>query len=1550
MKIQARLLLLMLSKTTLAMVIALLVTSSLTRDALETAAKDKLAAVLESRESALSRWVDTLEAQMAVLAVAPTTVNLLNEFSAEFDNLGSNAQTLLQQNYLATRRDYQTAQTSASIAAYDKVHRIALPYFIRRGDAYDWYDLFLIDSKGNVVFSLKKETDFATNLRTGPWRDSGLARAVTPLLHDAIPGQLGFADYSQYIPSKMQAASFIAMPVFDQEKQQFLGVVAIQLPIATMSALMMDSAGMGETGEVVVVGKDGWMLTDSRFSKESTILKRQIKTQPSETVLAGKTATLISPDYRGIEIIASVKPFTPFANALGDKVLWGIIAKIEHAEILNEYYYLQHVLLFTTVGLILLAVSLGVWGGRTVTRPLIRITDALTRLANGEQISVPELNRSDEIGEIAKAAETFHTIVQQVEQEHWLSENVTLLTSAVSVESSVNKAAERILHLLCDLLAVPVGAVYLLDEGRYQRISTHGLARSNQAETSFDLGIGLLGQCAKSNQALVISPVPAGLTIISTGLAEFSPHELIIYPIVHKNEVLAVLELAATGSLQAKQHAFLKAATAALGLHFANLQAAEHNSLLLAETSQQAAELRASSGYARSLIEASLDPLVTIGVNGKIMDVNAATEKVTGVARDQLIGSDFCDYFTEPDEARAGYKQVFSKGFVTDYPLAIRHAAGKITDVLYNASVYRDSQGEVAGIFAAARDVTELRASSSYARSLIEASLDPLVTIGVNGKIMDVNAATEKVTGVARDQLIGSDFSDYFTEPETARSGYQQVFSQGFVTDYSLAIRHASGKITDVLYNASIYRDSQGDVAGIFAAARDITDKKKADQIMLEQQQSLLRSNTELQTLTEELRSQSEEVRSQNEELKSSQEELRAQQEEALLKNQLLEKQSKQLQEAVTEVTTKAEQLQQANQYKSEFLANMSHELRTPLNSILILSKSLAENDERNLSADQIESAGVISESGTQLLTLINDILDLSKIEAGKLELLKEYFSLNEMAAYLRRVFLPQAETKKLAFAIELAADLPETIYTDRQRLTQVLSNLLTNALKFTDTGSVKVLISKIADDCQIEVVDTGIGIPADKLEHIFGAFQQLDGSTSRKYGGSGLGLAISRNLMHLLGGEITVISTVGQGSRFVIHLNNLFTSERQIKADTPIQVSASVVNAAVTSPAGANILLVEDDTRLLTILGRMITTLGFTPIAVESAEQALATLAQTRLTGILLDLGLPGMSGMELLRQLKANEATAGIPVFIMSGAVDTGEAKALGALDFLKKPVTRDTIIDVLKTMVQVTADMAVQQILLIEDNPVDRKFVENLLKDVETNIVAVETGGAALQLLQTQRFALVILDLQLPDISGFNWLKQAQHHLNPPPIIIYSARELTENEVFELKGVTTSIVTKDALSNRLREEVLRALHYIDSSATTRSEQTIGKKLLLVDDDARNLYALTKVLKSKGFEVEVAPDSIKALELLAQTTFDVLLTDIMMPQVDGYELIRRVRALGYDKLPIIAITAKAMQGDDALCLQAGANAYLAKPVDVNALTDLINTLLAQQPKIERR
>jgi CheY-like chemotaxis protein len=483
------------------------------------------------------------------------------------------------------------------------------------------------------------------------------------------------------------------------------------------------------------------------------------------------------------------------------------------------------------------------------------------------------------------------------------------------------------------------------------------------------------------------------------------------------------------------------------------------------------------------------------------------------------------------------------------------------------------------------------------------------------------------------------------------------------------------------------------------------------------------------------------------------------------------------------------------------------------------------------------------------------------------------------------------------------------------------------------------VLARREHDDLVFEVLDTGIGIPGDKIEHVFGAFQQLDGSTSRKYGGSGLGLAISRHLSGLLGGEITVVSEPGKGSRFMLRLLHQFALGAVGRsASVPVPGASAPVrqmSPGVVSSSGASILVVEDDTRLLSILGRMVQALGFVPLCVESAEDALEAIAKQVPKGILLDLGLPRMNGMELMRQLKADPMTAGIPVYVMSGAADSGEAKVLGALGFLRKPITRDTVAAAIKVMVNAAPAERVKKILLVDESPLEVAAIQKLFSEDAVELVPANTGTRALQLLRSQRFDAVILELKLPDMSGLEWLKQAHHLLNPPPVIVHSARDLTEAEIFSLKEVTESIVTKGAFNNRLREEVLAVR--VGSRLPGPATPTAGKKLLLVDDDARNLFALTKALRGKGYAIEVAADSVRALESLNAHRFDAVLTDIMMPDMDGYALIRQIRALGYADLPIIAITAKAMQGDAELCLQAGANDYLAKPVDMHKLLELL-------------
>jgi PAS domain S-box-containing protein len=398
-------------------------------------------------------------------------------------------------------------------------------------------------------------------------------------------------------------------------------------------------------------------------------------------------------------------------------------------------------------------------------------------------------------------------------------------------------------------------------------------------------------------------------------------------------------------------------------------------------------EQKQASQYARSLIEASLDPLVTISVQGKITDVNEASVQATGVPREQLIGTDFSDYFTEPDKARIGYQKVFSEGLVRDYPLAIRHVSGRIMDVLYNASVYKDDKGNILGVFAAARDVTEQKQASQYARSLIEASLDPLVTISVQGKITDVNEASVQATGVPREQLIGTDFSDYFTEPDKARIGYQKVFSEGLVRDYPLAIRHVSGRIMDVLYNAAVYKDDKGNVIGVFAAARDMTERNLLEQVLRDR-------NIDL--------------------------------------------------ERATSVAEKA------NLAKSEFLSSMSHELRTPLNAILGFAQ-LLESDSPPPTPVQQQGLAQILLSGWHLLTLINEVLDLAKVESGHAPLSQEPVSLSEVILECQKMIAPQAQQRGIQMIFPLL-DNPYFVRADRTRVKQVLLNLLSNAIKYNVT------------------------------------------------------------------------------------------------------------------------------------------------------------------------------------------------------------------------------------------------------------------------------------------------------------------------------------------------------------------------------------------------------------------------------------------------------------------------------------------------------------------
>ncbi|MFJ2462556.1 response regulator [Pseudomonas sp. NPDC087615] len=784
-----------------------------------------------------------------------------------------------------------------------------------------------------------------------------------------------------------------------------------------------------------------------------------------------------------------------------------------------------------------------------------------------------------------------------------------------------------------------------------------------------------------------------------------------------------------------------------------------------------------------------------------------------------------------------------------------------------------------------------------------------------------------------------------------------------------------------------------GNVGTSIEAARY---RQRLQEVLAETQQL----NEELQVQQEELKTANEELEEQSRILKESQAHLETQQVELEQTNEQLAEQAQtlaeqrdamdlkntELNQAQVQLEERAEELQRSSKYKSEFLANMSHELRTPLNSSLILAKLLAENPQDNLSAEQVKFAESIYSAGNDLLNLINDILDISKVEAGKLEVIPENTSVARLADGLRSVFEPMAADKRLTFSVDLLPDAPTLLFTDRQRLEQVIKNLLSNALKFTEQGSVSLTISGQPNDHIAFIVrDSGIGIAADQQESIFEAFRQADGTTNRKYGGTGLGLSISRDLATLLGGSISVSSVPGQGSVFTLVLPQQYNEFSEVSTELltftpPPQAStAALAPAVVVSPMAAVpiprfaddrnnapfatrcILVVEDEPNFAHILYDLAHELGYQCLVAHGADEGYDLAKEFVPDAILLDMRLPDHSGLTVLQRLKEHAETRHIPVHVISVEDRVEAAMHMGAIGYAVKPTTREELKDVFARL-EAKLTQKVKRVLLVEDDDLQRESIARLIGDDDIEITAVGLAQDALELLRTTIFDCMVIDLKLPDMLGNDLLKRmsTEDICSFPPVIVYTGRNLTRDEEADLRKYSRSIIIKGARSpERLLDEVTLFLHKVESQLsherqkmlkTARSRDKVfeGRKVLLVDDDVRNIFALTSALETKGAVVVIGRNGREAIERLNEVEdIDLVLMDVMMPEMDGFEATLEIRKNPrWRKLPIIAVTAKAMKDDQERCLQAGANDYLAKPIDLDRLFSLIRVWL---PKMER-
>lgn len=826
----------------------------------------------------------------------------------------------------------------------------------------------------------------------------------------------------------------------------------------------------------------------------------------------------------------------------------------------------------------------------------------------------------------------------------------------------------------------------------------------------------------------------------------------------------------------------------------------------------------------------------------------------------------------------------------------------------------------------------------------------------------------------------------------------------------------------------ALERDLMGRlVSSLGIILNNIRRRMRVEQLLRESQaltEELQCQSEELQTQQEELRRSNENLEQQTEELKRSEEMLQRQQEELehfntelMSKTRALEEQVREVEEKNLEIEKGRAQLEQqamqlavTSKYKSEFLANMSHELRTPLNSLLILSQLLAENKDGNLSGKQKEYAQTIYMSGSDLLKMIDEILDLSKVDAGKMDINYEAVSLKGLQKFVEQNFGPIAAKKELQLITEADSELPTAITSDSYRVKQILRNLLSNAFKFTSTGSITFSIAPAAAEqlpsylnenqayLALSVEDTGIGIAPDKTDLIFEAFQQVDGTTSRKYGGTGLGLSISRELARLLGGGIELTSEQGKGSCFTLFLpadlaqTSGFTqteysqelsymarqevasiAEHRTDSRSSLSVSptkppasTNMSKTVVTEPLNDDresieatdqvLLIIEDDEKFAQILMEMARSRGYKALVALQGDVGLDMARSFLPNAIILDIQLPVMDGWAILGELKASSSTRHIPVHVISVVDDVKQGLMMGAIAYLKKPSSKESL-DRAFAQISSYTQSTVKKLMIVEDDDVQRQSIIELIGHDDVAITAVSTGKEALEELNRQHYDCMVLDLMLSDMTGFDLLDRIRddEKLNDLPIIIYTGKELDNKEEMQLRKYAESIIIKDVKSpERLLDETTLFLHRVEANLPedkrrilqklyNKEELFEGKNILLVDDDIRNVFALSSVLEGYRMNVTFAENGKEALQILENNSnYDLVLMDMMMPEMDGYEAMTRIRQMPqFEKLPIIALTAKAMKDDRAKCIEAGASDYVKKPIQTDQLLSLMRVWL---------
>ncbi|HMM12583.1 MAG TPA: response regulator [Bacteroidales bacterium] len=1335
-------------------------------------------------------------------------------------------------------------------------HRDEFKYLANKNG---FYDIYYIDQKGIILYSLREEEDLGENIYHGKLQQTRFAESARKALET---GKTIFSDLEFYSPSYNKLSGFFVHPV-KLENGNIIGLIALQVTMDRINQIIRQEAGYGETGQAYIVGADGLLRTAFRFGDQAEILNKKIDNQKvkdwlfyltnrnnpgllRERELDMEKVSTYDSDLNGKYVLGIYRNLD-LLEQLG--VNWTLIEEIEHTEAFAYARKLSDIVKITFIITIVLVFFTSLLVTRWFVSPIKQLSSWAKQVAVGQLDSKDIKAPNNEIGEMVQ---TFNRLVQALQKYARVARLMAIGDYSEKVEVRSDE----------DVL---------------------GNSMNTMVE-SFKQVVDQANRIAKGDFSVNIMPRSDKDTLN-----------------------IALFEMTRMLSINAE------------------------------ETRTQ-------------------DWLKT--------GINLLDAAMSGNNTLQELSSKVLDMITPYVDAHA----------------AAMYAPGKQAGTYVLGAAYGLGEN-----FASQQQL--INASHGLAGKAIESRQSCLISSDNNeGLVITTSTGQIAAREVFILPLLHENEVVGLLELATVNqfTGLHKQFLTMAAGNIALGLRTAiaNEKVRELL------RQTQ----------------EQANELAV-QQEELRQMNEELQEQTAALRLSEENLQAQQEELRVTNEELEERTQALELQREALKEKNRELEEARTEIEIKARDLEQASRYKSEFLANMSHELRTPLNSILVLSQLLGENKKNHLDAKELEYARTINSSGTDLLELINEILDLSKVEAGRIDLFIENLYIDDVVEYIRKTFSPMAEKKGLELFVNKANNLPSKIRTDPQRVMQVLKNLFSNAIKFTHNGSITLNIykpdaAKMPNNSYLDpdktiafsVCDTGIGIPQDKLELIFEAFRQADGTTSRKYGGTGLGLSISRAFTELLGGVLDVESKEGQGTTFTLYLPSEFhptqdkvsaesknpTDKKSARSsknqDKPDQTSVakssqtsdglfrtdtieeSTDDRNIISEGDRVLLIIEDDPRFASLLSDLAHEHQFKTLVAGDGESGLHFADYFKPSAIILDIGLPGIDGYEVIDRLKKNPRTRHIPVHFVSASDKSLDALRKGAIGYLQKPVDNASL-EMAFNRIESVVSGTNRRLLIVEDEEITRKSIVGLMASDDITIEAVDSGEAALELLQNEAFDCLILDLGLKGMSGFELLEHIKKNpkINQLPVVVYTSKDLGKDEDLMLQRYADSIILKGARSfERLLAETTLFLHQVQEKLPEKKQEILrkiheredvlnGKTVLIVDDDMRNVFALTSLLDNYGLRTIIAKNGREGLDKLKSNPgIDLVLMDIMMPEMDGYEAMRQIRKdVRYKRLPIIALTAKAMKDDREKVMAAGANEYLTKPFDTEKLLSLLRVWL---------